>query len=107
MVNSRNKGAGFERDIINAFKEFLGVDCKRNLEQWRSGGDDIDLPPYSIECKRRATIAIYDWWHQACDSAEAKKRVPILIVKADRKKPLVVMDLREFMKLIREEVSHP
>lgn len=104
---SRYRGIQFERDIINALKDTLGVECKRNLEQWRSGGDDIDLPPYSIECKRRATIATYEWWKQACDSAEAKKRIPILIMKADRKEPLVVMDLQEFMRLIREEVSHP
>lgn len=104
-VNSRNKGAQFERDIIRELKDSLGVNCKRNLEQWRSGGDDIDLPPYSIECKRRATIATYEWWQQACDSAERAKRIPILIMKADRKETLVVMDLQEFMRLIREEVA--
>lgn len=103
-INSRNKGASFERDIINALRDSLGVECKRNLEQWRSGGDDIDLPPYSIECKRRATIAMYEWWNQACKSAESAKRIPILVIKADRKEPLVVMDLQEFMRLIREEV---
>jgi len=103
-VNSRNKGAQFERDIINALRDNLGVQCKRNLEQWRSGGDDIDLAPYSIECKRRANIAIYEWWEQACKSAEAKRRIPILVVKADRKETLVCMDLQEFMRLIREEV---
>lgn len=102
---SRHRGVQFERDIINALRDTLGVDCKRNLEQWRSGGDDIDLPPYSIECKRRATIATYEWWKQACESAETKKRIPILIIRADRKEPLVVMDLPEFMRLIREEIA--
>ena len=106
-MNSRNKGATFEREVIKAFKDYLGVDCKRNLEQWRSGGDDIELPPYSIECKRRSKIAIYDWWDQACKSADAKKMQPILIVRADREETLVVMDLREFIRLIREEVTHP
>jgi len=107
MANSRLRGATFEREIVNALRESLGVDCKRNLDQWRDGGDDIKLPPYSIECKRRKSIAVYEWWEQAVKSAGEKLR-PVLMIRADRKETLVVMSLEEFCRLVREEiVSHP
>ena len=46
MVNSRNKGASFERDCVKILRAELGdvVDAeslKRNLDQWRDGGTDI------------------------------------------------------------------
>ena len=39
----RDKGAGFERDIVNVLKEH-GYEAGRNLTQTRDGGGDIDLP---------------------------------------------------------------
>lgn len=102
-MTSRARGAGFEREIVNALRDSLGVDCKRNLDQVRDGGDDIKLAPYSIECKRRARIAIYDWWEQAVKSAGKDLR-PVLMVRADRKQTLVVISLDEFLRLAREEI---
>lgn len=107
MANSRLRGATFEREIVTELRDRLGVQCKRNLDQWRDGGDDIKLEPYAIECKRRKTIAVYDWWEQAVKSAGNRLR-PILMIRADRKETLVVISLDEFCKLAREEiVSHP
>jgi hypothetical protein len=103
MANSRLRGATFEREIVNALRDALGVECKRNLDQWRDGGDDIKLAPYSIECKRRAKIALYEWWEQATKSAGDRLR-PVLMIRADRKQTLVVMDFEEFVRLAREEI---
>jgi len=106
-MNSRNKGATFEREIIKAFR---GLPWSLSASGTWSNGDlvvmTLSCRPTGIECKRRKKIAIYEWWEQACKSADAKKMQPIVIVRADHEETLVVMDLREFMRLIREEVSH-
>ena len=53
---------------------------------------------FDIECKARAKIAlVYDAIEQANRDDD---RVPITVIKADRKRPLVVIELSEFLKLI-------
>ena len=60
-INSRNKGAVFERDIaklINNFFKDQGVDfkTKRNLEQYQEKDlGDLNIPNHVIECKRYAS----------------------------------------------------
>lgn len=54
--------------------------------------------PFDFECKRRAKIGlIYDALAQAKRSVD---RLPVAVVQADRKRPLVVIDLDIFMALI-------
>ena len=100
MVNSRNKGAAFERIIvnkINSFCEANGFDerVKRNLDQYQSKGmADIYWRNFAIECKcyagKGTTFAQEKWWAQACESA-AEKLIPVLIYKYNRNKPRYVL----------------
>lgn len=69
-----------------------------------SNGEDIQLSPaarklfpYQVEAKARAKIAIYDWLDQAKTHG---KHEPMLIIKADRRKPLVVIDADHFFALV-------
>lgn len=57
------------------------------------------LIPFSIECKARAKgfTALYD----AIDQATRDHLQPIAIVKQDRRKPLVVIDLDAFLTLVK------
>ena len=58
MVNSRNKGAAFERFIVNKINNYFeskNIDkrVKRNLDQYQEKGQaDIYLDNIAIECKR-------------------------------------------------------
>ncbi len=69
-----------------------------------SAGEDLQLSPaasrafpYSVECKARAGIAlVYDAIAQAKTHND---RTPIAVIKADRKRPLVVVDLDDFLRL--------
>jgi hypothetical protein len=87
MINSRNKGAVFERHIaklLNDFFESSGIDfkCKRNLEQYQEKDlGDLNIPNHVIECKRYAVGNWYkeDWWRQVVGSSEGK--IPVLIWK--------------------------
>jgi hypothetical protein len=54
--------------------------------------------PFSVECKARNGIAlIYDALEQA---DRGNDLIPIAVVKADRKRPLAVMDFAIFMALV-------
>jgi len=86
---SRRKGAAFEREIANKIRDNLGFECKRNLEQYQQGGDDLSgVPGWSIECKRYASCVASDiktFWLQCEAQAAAKGCRPVLFVKQDRK----------------------
>lgn len=92
--SQRTKGAAFEREIANA----LGV--KRKIGQSRDGGNDLDLPPYTIECKRRARASFsWGWMEQAIAAVTPKRPVPVVIVRGDRGEAFVVMRFREWQAL--------
>jgi Holliday junction resolvase len=87
---SRNKGAGFEREVANLCRETFGIDCTRNLNQWAEAGlCDIDLTgsglPFFIECKRYAQGNFFQpsWWEQVCNAAKGKA-YPCLVWRYDR-----------------------
>ena len=71
------------------------------------GGEDIQLSPaarrlfpYSIECKAFKSFAIYKVMDQASQNCP-KGAEPVAIIKADRQKPLAVMDAEHFFKLTK------
>ncbi len=86
---SRRKGATFEREVASLIRDHLGYECKRNLEQYQQGGDDLSgVPGWSIECKRYATVKPADiklFWLQCEAQASVKGLRPVLFVKQDRK----------------------
>lgn len=104
------------RDAILATFPDLEPDDVRSCPMG-SGGEDVQLSPaaqrvfpYSVECKRRAAIAlVYDALGQAqayTPEAGQNDRTPIAVVQADRKRPLVVMDLDDFLAAISSTRSY-
>lgn len=92
MVNSRNKGASFERDVKNRLHAELGLEFRRVLDQWAEAGlPDLtcedDAFPFVIECKRYrqgSTFASPSHWDQICVAAEKAGKIPALVYKFDR-----------------------
>lgn len=101
MADSRQKGAAFERSIINAIKDSLGDKLpempKRNLSQYQIKGEaDIVIPGWSIECKAYAnTGGVYKeaWWQQAIEAALNTDRFPVLIYKFNNRPVRCVLQL--------------
>lgn len=58
------------------------------------------LIPYSIECKNQEKTSIWSWLKQA--STNAGSLEPALIFKRNRSKIYVVIELPEFIKLIKK-----
>ena len=89
-INSRNKGASFERQVANILNEFFernGIDfrTKRNLVQYQEKDlCDLDIPFHAVECKsyKEGKWLKTSWWDQVCSSSNGK--IPALIFKFNR-----------------------
>ncbi len=58
--------------------------------------------PYAIECKSRASFAIYKDYAQAVEHSKKEHTEPLLVIKANNKQPLVVLDAEFFIELMYE-----
>ena len=112
VAAGKQKGRLFQqkcRDrILKAFKPYgvLPDDCKSTA--MGQGGEDIQLSPYarqyfpfSVECKKHKSFAIYKPYEQ-CKTNAPKGTTPIVFVEGDRKKPLAVLGMEEFFELLEE-----
>lgn len=99
----RSKGARFEREVARQLSNDFGVEVGRKLGQARDSGNDIDLPPLRIECKRYASIAVYKWMEQ-CEKGLDEDVIPTVIARADNKKPIVIMRYEDWVEMARHAV---
>jgi len=97
---SRDKGARFERAVVQALTEY-GIDANRvPLSGAVDGypGDVLVRPhwadqPLTLECKSRASGFKFLYENLADNDA--------LVVKADRQEPLVVVRLSTYAELLQ------
>lgn len=75
-------------------------------------GEDVQLSPaarkllpVSIECKARKTIAIYRWYDQAQSNCNAGLEA-VIVLKENRKRPLVCVDAEYFFKIMAERIAN-
>ena len=73
-----------------------------------AGGEDLIMArdarqkfPFSVECKNQEKLNVWDAYDQAC--ANSGDYEPILIMKKNGKKPLVVLDAENFIRSQRHE----
>jgi Holliday junction resolvase len=105
-IDSRAKGAQAEREFAALIQEHLGVTLRRNLEQSRSGGHDLEaigddtaavaLNRFAIEVKRYRAVTpamLAKFWEQAEMQARGASRMPILAYRADRQEWRVLVPL--------------
>jgi len=103
-INSRNKGAAFERKICSYLNGWLGCNARRRISQYQAGGSDIEiigdtqadvvLRRYSFECKNYQRITdgkVEEFWAQAEAQAGEEGRYPVLIYQESRQGIKAVM----------------
>ncbi len=105
-VNSKQKGARFERLLASKFREY-GYGARRTAQYCGNTGDASDvvgLNGLHIEAKHQETMRLYDWMAQAKRDAEAggEGRLPAVFHKKNNAPILVTMELDDFMNLYRE-----
>ncbi|GAB6075754.1 Holliday junction resolvase [Desulfurobacterium crinifex] len=88
MKNPKAKGTRFEREVKKLFEEkgFTVVRSAASL-----GKADLFVEGIgSIQCKARKRLSLYNLF----DGAD------VLVVKADRKEPLVVIPVKKFLEVV-------
>ena len=104
--SAKQKGRSLQNKVrdklLEKFSQFEPDDIKSTA--MGQGGVDVQLSPaaqkvipYAFECKKNKSFAVYKIYDQA---KSHKKGVPIAVIEADRRKPLVVVDLDVFLELI-------
>ena len=103
--SAKAKGRKLQQWFANKLIEILGLDSE-DLESRPMGsqGEDIIMGkqsrqqfPYSIECKNQEALNVWKSYDQA--QTNCKGYEPLLVIKRNRSKVLVVLDAEHFVKL--------
>ncbi len=105
-VNSKQKGARFERLLASKFREY-GYDARRTAQYCGNTGDASDvvgLRGLHIEAKHQEAMRLYDWMAQAKRDARAggENRLPAVFHKKNNAPILVTLELDAFMEIYRQ-----
>ena len=107
-INSRQKGARFERTLAKILRDEYGYDEARRTAQYcgntGDASDVVGLPYIHIEAKHVERLNIYDAMAQAKRDAKAggKGLLPAVFHKKNNCKIIVTMELDDFMKIYTE-----
>lgn len=95
------------RDLILESFTDLEPDDVRSTSMG-AGGEDVLLSPaarrhfpFSIECKNVEKLNVWAAYEQA--EANSGENEPLLVMKKNRKKPLVVLDAEAFLELLKDK----
>lgn len=100
----RQRGAQYERDVVNDLYMILGYKTRRNLVQYQESGEgDIILDKFVIECKRRRKIAVYEFMKQA-EAACKEGQIPLVVMRADGERSLALVRWEDMLKFLGNEL---
>ena len=75
-----------------------------------AGGEDVVMAraarekfPFSVECKNVEKLNVWDAYEQA--KANSSGYEPIVVMKKNHKKPLVVLDAEHFISIVKDNVK--
>lgn len=106
-INSKQKGARFERTLARKFRDYGYSDSRRTAQfcgNTEDASDVVGLPGIHIEAKHQEKMYLYDWMAQAKHDAEAggKGNLPAVFHKKNNAAILVTMELDDWINLYRE-----
>lgn len=102
MVNSKQKGARFERELAGILRDY-GYSCRRTVQYCGKTGEAMDvagLPGIHVEAKHCETMRLYDWMDQAV--RDAKHGLPAVFHKKNYAPILVTMRLEDWIEIYRQ-----
>ena len=103
-VNSKAKGARFERQLASKFREYV-YEARRTAQYCGNTGDASDvvgLPGLHIEAKHQESMRLYEWISQAKRDSSGTGKLPAVFHKKNNAEILVTMTLDDFMDIYRE-----
>ena len=102
------KGRRLQKQFMQLLIEKLDIDPEDiESRSMGAGGEDLimskaarDKFPYSIECKNQERMNIWQAWEQANNNKGIYE--PLVVIKKNGVKPLVVLDAENFLDMIKD-----
>ena len=102
------KGRRLQQQFRDLLIEKLDIDPEDiESRSMGAGGEDLIMSkaartkfPYSIECKNQERMNIWSAWEQANGNKGIYE--PLVVIKKNGVKPLVVLDAENFLDMIKE-----
>ena len=104
-INSKQKGARFERQLAGLFRDYGYTDARRTAQYCGNTGDASDvvgLPGIHIEAKHQEKMYLYNWVEQAERDSKESGNIPAVFPKKNNAEILVTMRVDDFMKIYKE-----
>ena len=104
-INSKQKGARFERQLASLFREYGYTDSRRTAQYCGNTGDASDvvgLPGIHVEAKHQERMQLYDWMDQAKRDSQGTGNIPAVFHKKNNHEILVALRFEDFMNIYRE-----
>ena len=106
--SAKQKGRKFQQWVRDILIERLGIHPEDiESRSMGSGGEDIMMAksarekfPLSIECKNQQSLNVWKCYQQA--EANCGEYEPVLFMKRNNQKPLVVVDAEFFVNLFKK-----
>ena len=104
-INSRQKGARFERELANLLKTY-GYKARRGQQFCGANGDAdvVGIDGLHIEAKHVEALNIFKAMEQSRNDAK-ENEIPVVIHKKNRTPILVTMDIDNFIKIWKGETN--
>ena len=107
--SAKAKGRRLQQWVRNQLIEQLDVHPEDiESRSMGAGGEDLIMAraarqkfPYSVECKNQEKVNVWSAYEQA--ESNCKGYEPVVVIKKNRKKTLVVIDAEYFVKLHEEK----
>ena len=107
--SAKAKGRKLQQWFANLLVERLGAD-EEDIESRPMGsqGEDIimgkqtrQIFPYSVECKNQQPANVWKAYEQATENCKGYE--PLVVIKRNRTKPLVLVDAEYFVELHKND----
>tara|TARA_A200000159_G_C7338509_1_gene346140 strand:+ start:9381 stop:9734 length:354 start_codon:yes stop_codon:yes gene_type:complete len=104
--SAKAKGRKLQKWVVDKLVEILKLDPE-DIESRPMGsqGEDVIMGkqsrekfPFSIECKNQEALNIWKAYEQAEENCKGYE--PIVVIKRNKTKPLLVIDAEKFIKFI-------
>ena len=110
--SAKAKGRSLQKWVVNKLIETFDIhpeDIKSC--SMGAGGEDVVMAraarerfPFSVECKNVEKLNVWDAYEQA--KANSNGYEPIVVMKKNHKKPLVVLDAEHFIEMVKDNVKN-
>lgn len=104
-INSKQKGARFERQLASLFREHGYTDARRTAQYCGNTGeaaDVIGLPGIHVEAKAVERMQLYDWIEQAKRDSKGSENLPAVFHKKNHAEILVSMRFEDWIQIYKE-----